>query len=111
MMNTQPFYLLYVIPMVWMLVSVSPLLLLRAQTLRGRATGLLAPVLVWGIARIAVPLLFRPDFLPLSIWLGEALLSGFMLLVLALAFYLYAGPGHHRASSKDVLTGRTVYSG
>jgi hypothetical protein len=33
MINNQPFYPLYVIPLVWMLVSVAPLLLLRAQTL------------------------------------------------------------------------------
>lgn len=110
-MNSQPFYPLYVIPLVWMLVSVAPLLLLRAQTLRGRATGLLAPVLVWGIARVTVPLVFRPDFLPLSIWLGEALLSAFILFVLALAFYLYAQSGHPRASSKDVLAEQTVYNG
>lgn len=110
-LHTQPFYPLYVIPLVWMLVSVSPLLLLRAQTLRGQAIGLLAPALVWGIARVIVPLLFRPDFHPLSIWLGDALLSGFVVFLLALAFYLYAQPGHPRASSKDVLAGQTVYSG
>ena len=89
MIDTQPFYPLYIIPLVWMLVSVAPLLLLRARTLRGQAIGLLAPALVWGTARIAVPLLFRPDFHPLSTWLGDALLSAFVLFILALTFYLY----------------------
>jgi hypothetical protein len=110
-LNTQPFYPLYVIPLVWMLVSVAPLLLLRAQTLRGRATGLLAPALVWGTARIAVPLLFRPDFHPLSIWLGDALLSAFVLFVLALTFYLYSQSGNPITPSKDVQVSQTVYNG
>lgn len=109
--NTQPFYPLYVIPLVWMLVSVAPLLLLRAQTLRGRAIGLLAPALAWGTARIAVPLLFRPDFHPLSIWLGDALGSAFVLFVLALTFYLYLQSGNPITPSKDVQVSQTVYNG
>ena len=100
-LNAQPFYPLYVIPLLWMLVSVAPLLLLRAQTLRGRAIGLLAPALVWGTARIAVPVLFRPDFHPLSVWLGEVLLSAIVLFVLALTFYLYSQSGNSITPSKE----------
>lgn len=102
LINTQPFYPLYVIPLVWMLVSVAPLLLLRAQTLRGRAIGLLAPALVWGTARIAVPLMFRQEFHPLSIPLGEALLSASVLFVMALSFYLYSQSGNPITPSKVV---------
>jgi len=109
--NTQPFYPLYVIPLVWMLVSVAPLLLLRAQTLRGRAIGLLAPALVWGTARIAVPLLIHPDFHPRSIWLGEALLSAFILFLLALTFYLYSQSGNPIPPSNGVQASQPVYNG
>lgn len=101
LVNTQPFYPLYVIPLVWMLVSVAPLLLLRAQTLRGRAIGLLAPALVWGTARVAVPWLFRPDFHSLFMWLGNALLSALVLFVLALTFHLYSQSGNSITPSKD----------
>ncbi len=89
-LKTQSFYPLYVIPLLWMVVSIAPLFLMRAQTLRGQAIGLLAPALVWGVARVAVPVLIRPDFHSLSIWLNEALLSAFVVLALALAFYLYS---------------------
>ena len=109
--NTQPYYPLYVIPLVWMMVCVAPLLLLRARTLRGRAIGLLAPALVWGIARVAVPLLVRPDFHPLSIWLGDALGSVFVLSVLALTFYLYSQSGNQITPTTDVQVSRTVYNG
>jgi hypothetical protein len=108
---TQPFYPLYVIPLVWMLVSVAPLLLLRAQTLRGRAIGLLAPVLVWGTARLAVPLLARPGFHPLSVWLGDALLSVFVLFILALTFYLYSQSGNQPTPSRGVQASQTVCNG
>ncbi len=111
MMDTQPFYPLYAIPLVWMLVSLAPLLLLRAQTLRSRATGLLAPTLVWGTARIAVPLLFRPGFHPLSIWLGEALFSAFVVFLLALTFYLYSQLGDPIRPSKDVRASQMIYNG
>lgn len=109
-LNTQPFYPLYVIPLVWMLVSIAPLLLLRAQTLRNRAIGLLAPALVWGTARIAVPVLFRPEFHSPSIWLSDALLSAFVLFVLAFSFRLYSQPGNPRTPSQDVQVGQTVYN-
>jgi hypothetical protein len=116
-LNTQSFYPLYIIPLIWMLVSVAPLFLMRAPTLRGQAIGLLAPALVWGIARIAVPVLLRPDFHPLSVWLGEALLSAFVLLALALSFYLYAQAGNPLTPAKDVApsndgeAGQIVYNG
>jgi hypothetical protein len=110
-LNTQPFYPLFVIPLVWMLVSVAPLLLLRAQTLRGRAIGLLAPALVWGTARIAVPLLFNPELHPPAIWLGEALSSAFVLFVLALTFYLYSQPGNPITPSQVVQASQTAYTG
>jgi hypothetical protein len=106
-----PLYPLYVIPLIWMLVSVAPLLLLRAQTRRGRAIGLLAPALVWGTARIVVPWLFRPDFHPFSVWLGDALLSAFVLFVLALAFYLYSQSGNPTPPAKDVPASQNAYDG
>jgi hypothetical protein len=111
LIDAQPFYPLYVIPLPWMLVSVAPLLLLRAQTLRGRAIGLLAPALIWGTARIAVPLLFRPDFHPPSIWLGDALLSASVLFVLALAFSLYSRSGNPITPSTDLRVGQAVCNG
>lgn len=107
-LNTQPFYPLYVMPLVWMLMSVAPLLLLRAQTLRAQAIGLLAPALVWGTARIAVPWLFRPDFHPLSVWLGDALLSALILFVLALTFHLYSQSGIPSVPPKAVPASQTV---
>jgi hypothetical protein len=109
--NTQPFYPLYVTPLIWMLVSIAPLFLMRARTLRGQAIGLLAPALVWGTARIAVPLLFRPDFHPRSIWLGDALLSAFVVFVLALTFYLYAQAGNPTTPAKDIQVRQAVLSG
>jgi hypothetical protein len=94
-----------------MLLSVAPLLLMRAQTLRGQAIGLLAPALVWGIARIVVPWLVHPDFHPLSVWLGEAMLSAFVLFMLALSFYLYAQSGNPITPSEDVQVSQIVYNG
>ena len=111
LINSHPLHPLYVIPLIWMLLSVAPLLLLRAQTLRGRAIGLLAPALVWGTARIAVPLLFRPGFHPLSVWLGDALVSAFVLFVLALAFYLYAPSGRPITPSGQAPASHTVFNG
>lgn len=90
----QPFYALYVLLVIWLLVTIAPLLLLRAQTLPGQAAGLLAPALAWGAARIIVPWLVSPDFHPVSTWLGEALLSTGIVLVLALTFYLSVQAGN-----------------
>lgn len=109
--KTQAFYPLYVIPLIWMLVSLAPLFLMRAQTLRGQAIGLLAPALVWGVARIVVPRLVRPDFHPLYVWLGDALLSAFVLFVLALTFYLYSQSDNPITPSEDVQAGQIVYNG
>jgi hypothetical protein len=109
-LKTQPLYALYVIPLIWMLVSVAPLFLMRSRILRGQTVGLLAPALVWGIARIAVPVLVRPDFHPNSVWLGEALLSAFVVLILALTFYLYAQVGNP-TQFKDIPVSQAVYSG
>lgn len=109
-LNTRPFYALYVAPLIWMLVSVAPLLLMRAQTLRGRAIGFLAPALIWGIARVVVPWLSRPDFHSLSVWLGDALLSAFVLFVLALTFYLYSQSGNPKTPPKDVQASQIVYN-
>jgi hypothetical protein len=109
--KTQAFFPLYVIPLIWLLVSVAPLLLMRAQTLRGRAIGLLAPALVWAIARIVVPLFVRPDFHPLYVWLGDTLLSAFVLFVLALTFYLYSQADNPITPSEDVQVSQIVYNG
>jgi hypothetical protein len=110
-LDTQPFYPFYVVPLMWMMVSIAPLLLMRARTLRGQAIGLLAPALVWGIIRIAVPVLVRPDFHPNYVWRGEALLSAFVIFILALTFYLYSLAGHPTTPVQDIQVGQTVFSG
>jgi hypothetical protein len=93
LLRDMAFYPLYAILMSWLFIGVAPLLFLRARSRRGRMLGLLAPVVVVLIARVVVPWLARPAVHPPRIWLGDALLSVFTLLILLLSLLLYRRAG------------------
>jgi hypothetical protein len=83
---------------------------LRAHSQRGRAVGLLAPIVVALIVRVAVPWLARPDFHPLRVWLGDTLLSAWAVLMMVLALVLYtrtdgpAAPANTLGASQPAFT-------
>lgn len=83
------FYPYYAVLLPWLFISLGPLFFVRARTRTGQFIGLLAPIALMLISRVAVPWLIRPDFHPASIWINESLMSAFTLALLALALALY----------------------
>jgi hypothetical protein len=104
------FYPIYVLLLSWFFISVAPLLLLRARSQRGRAVGLLAPIVVALIMRVAVPWLVRPGFHPLRVWLGDALGSAFAVLLLVLALVLYTRTDSPAAPANTISTSQPAFT-
>jgi hypothetical protein len=109
LLRDMAFYPWYAFLLYGLFMSIAPLFLLRARSLRGQAFGLLMPVGIMLAARVVVPWLARPEFHRLRTWLGDMLLSVFTLLLFALALVLYTRPDRPERPANTAETNQPAY--
>lgn len=96
-MQAVSWFPVYVILLIWLFLSLSPLLLLRARSRRAQFAGFLVPMAIVLTARVVVPALVRPAVYPLYISPREASLSVLALILLTLPFCSMPGRMARRA--------------